>query len=138
MDVAMTPEPAIVLRFVGVEIVEDDMDLVVRIIGDDPVHEVEELHPPATLLVSRQDLAIEIDALLAQKAPDLLFVDVAEIGGDQPSGPAAKAGRRRALEHRQNTLAGRRRVFGLRSAASPVGETCQILPRIPAAPETDR
>src|SRR5436190_19602344 len=58
MDVAMTPEPAIVLRFVGVEIVEDDMDLVVRIIGDDPVHEVEELHPPATLLVSRQDLAI--------------------------------------------------------------------------------
>lgn len=29
----MTLEPAVVLRFVGVEIVEDDMDLLVRIIG---------------------------------------------------------------------------------------------------------
>ena len=40
-----------------VEIVEDDVDFALRIGGGDPVHEVEELDPSASLVVAADDLA---------------------------------------------------------------------------------
>src|SRR5258705_10097039 len=52
--VGMAREPTVVLRLVGVEIVEDDMDLAARMGGNDAVHEVEELDPsPASVLPAR-------------------------------------------------------------------------------------
>src|SRR5271165_2535140 len=43
MYVGMTLQPKVTLRLVGRKIVEDDVDLAIRIVGHDPVHEVEEL-----------------------------------------------------------------------------------------------
>jgi hypothetical protein len=42
---------------VGGEIVEHDVDLALRICGDDPVHEIEEFDAPASLVVAAEDLA---------------------------------------------------------------------------------
>ena len=56
-NVRVAPEPAIVPGFVGVEIVEDDVDGRVRVSGDDIVHEIEELDAPPPRLVRGGDLA---------------------------------------------------------------------------------
>src|ERR1700688_3224885 len=45
MNVLVAGEPSLALGFVGVEVVEDDMDLAAGMGGDDPVHEVEKLDP---------------------------------------------------------------------------------------------
>jgi hypothetical protein len=42
---------------VGLEVVEHDVDLAIRVIGHDRVHEVEELDPSPSPVVSRLDLA---------------------------------------------------------------------------------
>lgn len=57
VHVWMALEPAVVLRLVGVEVVEHDMDRGVGTAGDDIVHEVEELEAPAARLVGGSDLA---------------------------------------------------------------------------------
>src|SRR5262249_32964273 len=44
-------EPAVVLRLVGVEIVENDMDLPLWMLGHDLVHEVEDADAPAAAVV---------------------------------------------------------------------------------------
>ncbi len=44
----MALEPILVL-LVGVEVVQDDMEFLIRMSGDDLVHEVEELHAPSAL-----------------------------------------------------------------------------------------
>ncbi len=55
--VRITLEPAVILWFVGVEVVEDDVDGRVGMSGDDIVHEVEELDAPSALLVSGHHFA---------------------------------------------------------------------------------
>ena len=57
VHVRMTVEPAILLGFVGVEIVEDDVDLPLGMLGHDPVHEIEELDAPAAAVMLGADLA---------------------------------------------------------------------------------
>src|SRR6516165_1384316 len=52
-DVGMAREPEISLGFMGAQVVEHDMNGLARIGGDDVVHEVEELDPPAPLLMCR-------------------------------------------------------------------------------------
>ncbi len=52
----MGREPGLI-ALVGVEVVEDDMDFLVGIEGDDLIHEGEELDAPAALLVRGGDLA---------------------------------------------------------------------------------
>ena len=42
MDIGVSGQPAIALGLVGRQVVEDDVDLLARIVGDDAVHEVEE------------------------------------------------------------------------------------------------
>src|SRR5262249_44132788 len=173
------------IPFVSVEVVYDDVDFLVGIGSDDPVHEGKEVDPPAMLLVGGGDLAgghiegskqcggavplvivavaaqraairqleislgplqrldrwvlidahdncvlrwrhveanhlsglggklgiialtprlaaVEVDPLLAQKTPNPLLMDIAEIGGNQFSGPACKASRRRPFQYRQD------------------------------------
>ena len=57
VDVPMTGQPAVVLGLVGSEVVEHDVDLQigVRMSGEDVVHEVEELAPPAAGVVAGLD-----------------------------------------------------------------------------------
>src|ERR1043165_1471431 len=57
MHVRMTLEPAVVLGFVGIKVIEDDVDGGVGMGGDDIIHEVEELDAPPALLVRGRHLA---------------------------------------------------------------------------------
>lgn len=49
MHILITLQPEIALWLVGREVVEDDVDLSVRIVGHHLVHEVEELQATASL-----------------------------------------------------------------------------------------
>ena len=57
MNVGVAFEPTVILRLMGVEIVEDDMDFAASMLGDDPVHEVEELDPAPPFIVPSRNLA---------------------------------------------------------------------------------
>src|SRR5450756_1210504 len=76
VDIPMAGQPAIVAGLVGVEVVEDDVDLQVRIgMGrEDLVHEVEELAPPAARVVAGLDLPCLL--YTSDAADDLLCVDL--------------------------------------------------------------
>ena len=52
----MAREPAVVFRFVRVEVVQHDMQLLVRVPGDHVVHEVQELAPAPPGVVPRREL----------------------------------------------------------------------------------
>src|ERR1700690_4680987 len=56
MHVRMAFQPAIVLRLVGIQIVEGEMNLVALMLGDDTVHEVEKLDAPAPLVLAARPL----------------------------------------------------------------------------------
>ena len=58
MDVLVPLPPGIALRLVGIEIVEDEVDLAPGMHGEDGVHEIEELDPSAALIMARRHLAI--------------------------------------------------------------------------------
>ena len=206
MNVFVASQPAPALGLVGVEVVEDDVDLALGMGGHDPVHEVEKLDPPPALVVARHHLAADdieggeqgrgavalvvvrpaaegaavrqleitlgaferldvrllvdsndqrtlrrveiepdnlgrlggklgiladaptlapgqIDLLRPQETPDILFVHLAQRGGDQGRGPARVTGRRRAVEHAENTLAGVGRVAWCRTPLAGFVET---------------
>src|SRR5205814_9999756 len=57
MHVRMTLEPAIVVRLVGAEVVENDVDGGVRVVSDDTVHKIEEFDAPPAIFVGGSDLA---------------------------------------------------------------------------------
>ena len=57
MNVLVAAEPHVAIGLVGGEIVENHVDFALRIIGDDPVHEIEEFDAPASLVVAADDLA---------------------------------------------------------------------------------
>src|ERR1700719_31381 len=65
----------------------------------------------------------QIDLLRPQETPDILFVHLAQHGGDQGGGPARVTGRRRAVEHAENTLAGVGRVAWCRTPLAGFVET---------------
>ena len=56
MDIEVSLEPALVL-FIGVEIIQDDVQLAIREGGDEPVHEAEEFDAAAALRMGRDDPA---------------------------------------------------------------------------------
>ena len=58
-DVWVSGEPAFALGLVGRKIVEDDVDLLAWIGGDDAVHDIEEVDAPATLVMAGSDVAGE-------------------------------------------------------------------------------
>src|SRR5882672_4488630 len=57
MDVLVTPQPTIVFGLMGVQIVQDDMNLSAWVIDDDAVHEMQELDAPAPPVMARFDEA---------------------------------------------------------------------------------
>jgi hypothetical protein len=52
VDAFVAAQPAIVLRFVGVEIVQYDMDFLARIVGDNVIYEAKEVRSPTPLKVA--------------------------------------------------------------------------------------
>src|SRR5450755_3960259 len=57
VHVWMALQPAIVLRLVRVEVVEDDMNLASGVLSDNPVHEVEKFKAPPPLVLASRHLA---------------------------------------------------------------------------------
>src|SRR5438552_18174202 len=57
VHVWMALQPAVILRLVRVEIVEDDMDLASSVLSDNPVHEVEKFKPSPPLVLTPRHLA---------------------------------------------------------------------------------
>jgi hypothetical protein len=53
MDVLVAGQPAIV--FVGIQVVKDDMNFPVGMVGDDAVHEVQEFDSPTALVMAGFD-----------------------------------------------------------------------------------
>ena len=115
----------------GVEIVEDDVKLAVREGVNKAIHEAEELNAAAALGMRRDDppggdfkrceqrrgavplvvVALaprlaggQVDIVLAQEAPDILNINVAQCLGQQRTRPAGITLRRRLIQKRQNAL----------------------------------
>ena len=57
MHVGVKLEPAILLRFVSVQVVEDHVDFALRVLGHDLVHEIEKFATAAARIVPCFDLA---------------------------------------------------------------------------------
>src|SRR5215510_9016484 len=57
MDVLVPRKPAVVLGLVGIEIVQDHMDLAAGMFGNQAVHEIEELDATAALIMAGFDQA---------------------------------------------------------------------------------
>ena len=83
-DIGVAGQPTITLGLVRRQIVEDDVDFLARMVGDDAGHEVEEFHAPAPLVVAgrhsagghveggkqrRGAVALVVVAAAAQRAP---------------------------------------------------------------------
>jgi len=47
MDILVTPQPTIVFGLMGVQVVQDDVNLAAWVIDDDAVHEMQEFDAPA-------------------------------------------------------------------------------------------
>lgn len=82
--------------------------------------------------------AVEIDPLLAQEAPHLLLVNVAQFGGDQSARPAREPSRHRALQNRKNAPAGLGIIFRRRAGTRPIRQAGQPLTGVATAPGADR
>ena len=55
MDILVARQPAIVFGLMGVQVVQDDMHFPAGMLGDDAVHEVQKLDPPAAPVMSGFD-----------------------------------------------------------------------------------
>ena len=59
VDVRVPRQPHVPLRLVGREVVQDHVKFLARMLRHHSVHEVEELDPPAALIVLASDLAAD-------------------------------------------------------------------------------
>ena len=55
MDILVARQPAIVFGLMGVQVVQDDVHFPAGMLGDDAVHEVQKLDPPAAPVMSGFD-----------------------------------------------------------------------------------
>lgn len=114
MDIGMRLQPAVLLRFVGVEIVQDDVNLPAGIVGHDPIHKVQELPAAPTPIVARSHLAGHNIQRRKQSGRAMAFVAMAEAVHGRAVGKANKS--LRALQmpeyeaFRQHTEPGRSRA----------------------------
>jgi len=52
VNLAVAGEPAVALGLVSIEIVQDDVDLLLRVLGQEAVHKIQKLHPAAAPIVT--------------------------------------------------------------------------------------
>ena len=143
VDVLVAGPPAIALGLVGPQVVEDDVDLLVGIVGDHLVHEVEELGAPPALAVLGLDLTggdlerREQGGRAAAPVLVRLIADIAKLPGEQRRGPAGEPCRRRPVERGQDAPVDRG-VIGLGLArARRVGEPGEPVAGKPHPPFAD-
>lgn len=86
MHVLVSLQPHVAFWLVGREIVENDMDFALRMRGDDMVHEVQELDPPAPLVVPSDDLAAGEIERREERRRAMPFVIVRLAGHGAPTG----------------------------------------------------
>ena len=80
MDVLVPRQPAVVFRLVGIEIVQNHMDLTPALFGHQTVHEIQELDTPAALIMAGLDQASGDIERGEQGRGPVTFVGVAEPG----------------------------------------------------------
>ncbi len=80
MDVLVAPQPTIVFGLMGVQVVQDDVDLPARMIDDDAVHEMPELDAPAAPVMAGVDQAGDHIQGREQGRGAMAFVLVVETG----------------------------------------------------------
>ena len=91
VDVLVPRQPAVVFGLVGIEIVQDHMDLAAGMFGNHAVHEIHELDAPAALIMAGLDQASGNIERGEQGRGAVTFVGMAEpshrfaIGQLQPS-----------------------------------------------------
>jgi len=57
VNILVSLQPTVVLGLMGIEVVQDDVNLLVTVLGDHLIHECEKFHPPAALGVAGLHLA---------------------------------------------------------------------------------
>ena len=80
MDVLVAREPAIRFGLVGVQIVQDDVQLAIGIVGDEAVHKMQKFDPPAAAVVTALDQSGGDLKGGEQRRGAVAFVIVAEPG----------------------------------------------------------
>ena len=80
MDVLVPRQPAVVLGLVGIEIVQNHMDLAAGLFANQAVHEIEEFDAPAALIMAGLDQAGGDIERGEQGRGPVTFVGVAEPG----------------------------------------------------------
>lgn len=114
MDVLMTLQPHVALGLMGREIIENGVDFVAGIIGDDLVHEVEEFDTSSPLVKASDDLAAREFERREQRRCSMPLIVVRLAGHGAPVRQFQIALRaferldRRLLVNRQNNGAVRR------------------------------
>ena len=78
MDVLVPRQPAVIFGLVGIEIVQNHMDLAPGMFGNQAVHEIEELDTPAALIMAGLDQASGNAEGGEQGRGPMTFVSVAE------------------------------------------------------------
>ena len=78
MDVLVTPQPTIVFGLMGVQVVQDDVNLPAWMIDDDAVHEMQELDAPAAPVMAGFDEAGDHIQSREQGCGAMTFVLVVE------------------------------------------------------------
>src|SRR3954449_8358803 len=78
MYVRVQFEPAVALRLMGTEIVQNDMHFAPRILGYQFIHEIEKLAPPTARIMPGPDLAGGNVERGKQRSRPVAFVAVAE------------------------------------------------------------
>src|SRR5215831_15582183 len=78
MHVGMLRQPPILLGFMSIEIVQNDMDLAAAVLGDDIVHEIEKLSSPSSRIMAHPPLTGGNLQGSKQSAGAMPFVAVAE------------------------------------------------------------
>src|ERR1700739_1085042 len=57
MDSRMPLQPTVFFRFVGIQVVQYDVEITIRIRGHDLIHEVQKLSPPPSVVMAGYDLS---------------------------------------------------------------------------------
>ena len=116
MNVVMAFEPHVAGGLVSGQIVENDMDLALRISGDHPVHEIEELDAATSLIVAADDLAAA-DVGRTCRAGERQCVDPKPVDLRQPRRPRLYRGTvSRRLWRAAVSGAGTLSILGLNNA----------------------
>ena len=74
MGVFMPRQASVVFWFVGPQVVDNHVNLLVRIIGNHVIHKIEELSPPAAIVMACVDLSRDNVKCSKQRRDPVAFI----------------------------------------------------------------